>query len=181
MKKGLIILLLLLISLSPLFASKIVSSGIETSAFYYPSYDLSGLDELTIRSSHGVRVTIVPIEYKGNNFNLSLNTSFIIVSPSLPYNNIRNRGYSGFDLSLGVNYNFSDAISSKINFGVGALELGEADQEEAYFLTTAALNFKIFKKNSTTLYLSLPVNIIYRKQLLATTIGIGFNISLDWI
>lgn len=180
MKKGLIILLLF-ISLSPLFASKIVSSGIETSAFYYPSYDLSGFDELSIRSSKGVRFTIVPIEYKGSNFNLSLNTSFIIVSPSLPYNNIRNRGFSGFDLSLGVNYNFSDVISSKINFGVGALELGEADQEEAYFLSTASLNFKIFNKNSTNFYLSFPVNIIYRKQLLATTIGIGVNISLDWI
>ncbi|MBK5200510.1 MAG: hypothetical protein JJE21_03145 [Spirochaetaceae bacterium] len=180
MKRALLTLVLLII-LSPIFANTTISSGIETSMFYHPSFDLSGTDALLMRSAHGTRITIIPFDLKMNNMDFSLNTSFIIVSPSITYNNIRNRGYIGIDLGLGFNYHFNDNLSTKINLAVGALELGEADQEEAYFLSSFITNFKIYQKDSASFSLLLPFNIIYRKQLLATTIGIGIKVNMDWI
>lgn len=180
MRKELLILLLV-IALSPLFAANNANSGIEASAFYHPSFDLSGTDELLMRSARGTRITLIPFSLKMNNIDLSLNTSFLIVSPSITYINIRNRGYNGIDLGLGLNYHFTDRLSAKINLAIGALELSEADQEEAYFLSTITANFKIYQKDSTSFSIILPFNIIYRKQLLATTIGIGIKINLDWI
>jgi hypothetical protein len=103
-----------------------------------------------MRSAYGTRITLMPFDLKINNMDFSLNTSFIIVSPSITFNNKRNRGYNGIDLGLGFNYHFNDNISTKINLAVGALELGEADQEEAYFLSSVVTNLKIYQKNSTS-------------------------------
>ncbi len=179
--KKILLTLIMILALSPLAATTRINSGIETSTFYHPSFDLSGNDELFMRSARGTRITLIPVGFYIYEFEFSLNTSLLLVSPSITYNNTRNRAYNGIDIGLGLDFPINNNLSTKVNVALGALELGEADQEEAYFLASITPSLDIFKKGATQFSLTLPLNIIYRKQLLATTIGLGIKIDFDWI
>jgi hypothetical protein len=179
--KKLLLTLALLLSFTPVFAQSDFNSKLDLSIFYHPSFDLSGDAELPMRSSMGTRLLLTPISYNINNFGISLNTGIMFVSDSLTYNNVKMRGYSGFDLDLGLDYRFNNLFQTKLLIGAGELQLGEQDLIEAYFIGSIIPSFNIYEDYSALITITSPINVIYRKQLISTTFGIGINIQLKWV
>lgn len=178
--KKLLLTIALLLSFTPIFAQSDFNSRLDLSVFYHPSFDLSGDAELPMRSSMGTRMLLTPISYSINNFGISLNTGIMFISDSLTYNNVKMRGYSGFDLDFGLHYRFNDFFQTKLLIGAGELQLGEEDLIEAYFIGSIIPSFKIHEECSVLITITTPLNIIYRKQLISSTFGIGINIQLNW-
>jgi hypothetical protein len=104
----------------------------------------------------------------------------MFVSDSLTYNNSKMRGYSSFDMDLGLNYKFNDFFQTKLIVGVGKLQLGKEDLVEAYFIGSAIPSFKIYENSTALITITSPINIIYRKQLITATFGIGIKFQLKW-
>jgi hypothetical protein len=178
--KKLLLTFTLLLCLTSIFAKSDFNSSIDLSLFYHPSFDLSEDAELPMRSSIGTRWILTPISYRINKVSLSFNTGIMFVSDSLTYNNSKMRGYSAFDLDLGLDYKFNDLLSTKLTVGAGKLQLGEEDLVEAYLLGTLTPSFNIYKRPGIKIDMTTPFNFIYRKQLITTTVGIGIKIDFTW-
>lgn len=178
--KKLLLTFTLFLGLTSIFAQSNFTSGLDFSIFYHPSFDLTEEPELPMRSSIGSRVLLTPIAFNINNFRISLNTGIMFVSESITYNNAMMRGYSGFDLDLGVNYKFNNVFQTRLLFGAGKLQLGNNDLVEAYLIGSAIPTFTLYETSSVHITLITPFNFIYRKQLISTTFGIGIDINLKW-
>ena len=180
MKNKISLFILVLLLASPAFGETKFVSDFDFSVFYHPSFDLSGEDEIPMRSSIGTRLSVSPIVLKISSLSISLDSSLNLVTKSITYNNIANEAYSSFDVGLGLNYQFTDAFSLKVSGGPGYLMLKNKDQVEAFIIGSLIPSYRPAEISMAKISFTTPINIIYRKEMLTTTFGIGVRVEMDW-
>jgi len=181
LKKLSILLLFLLFLLSTSLSAYDMGSKIDYGLYYHPAITLDNQDDLFVYSSLSSTYDFEPLYLKINKFEIGPYYSFLHISRSIVYNNIYLREFCalGFGLDLGYIINNKFKINTKVAMGIG--DVGESLNKEMYINMAIIPSYLLIDKEFLDINFNFILNIIYRKYLLAPTLGFGLSVNFDWV
>ncbi len=158
-----------------------IGSKLDFNLYYHPSITLDDNSDLPIYSSLSSTYDFTPLYVKVNNHQFGAFFSIFHVTDSISYQNEYLRDFSAVGMGIDYGYYFSTnfIVNTKLSMGVG--KLGQSQNKELYTALSIMPAFVIDKGDGYSISLTTGVNVIYRKYLLAPSLGIGISSSFDWL
>ena len=172
------ILILILITSTPLLARGKLTYALDLSDSYYPSIPHFE-DEIPFRSSNAMSLAVGLIGYEAETFSVGLDLHTMFVTPSIPFGNYQARGFNSVGFRVRGSYKFNRttglfaSISSEANY--------YRTIKEAFISYSLQIGpqFRVMQTEMHAIDITIPLTIHLRKEITAPMLGVGIRYSLS--
>lgn len=183
--KNIVIIVMLFLLTSHSLSAKIeqlsLGSSLSFSAMNHLLIDITRTDGTNYDKAAGNILTFCPATIQGKRRFYSLTLKRFEINKTPLHNGHRYRKFVGLGLGLdfGIILHNQSSITVGISSGIG--ELDHTDNKEGFVAIHCTPQIPLYRSHHQTLCLTLPFSVLYRKNMINPSIGVGLSIQSNFV